>query len=178
MLIFHCRAEGKVKHCRVQEDENGNVIIGGATFDTLSELISHYQKNPLYRKVKLRYAVNDEVLNNLEKMMQEEESIYGTYMSPEEVMQQKVTVRALYDYNAQREDELSFCQGAIITNVDKVDGGWWSGDYGHHRKRWFPANHVEEIAEVEEDKQLGNLQQGAVDIEGCTIGMFMCVVSL
>jgi len=174
IILLLYRAEGKVKHCRVQEDESGNVIIGGAIFDTLSELISHYQKYPLYRKVKLRYAITDMVLGNMERMMNERESIYGTYISPEEVMQQKITVRALYDYNAQRQDELSFCQGAIITNVDKVDGGWWNGDYGQHHKGWFPANHVEEIAEVKEEKQLGNLQQGAVDIPGCTVGMHEC----
>lgn len=34
------------------------------------------------------------------------------------------TVKALYDYKAQREDELSFCKQAIIHNVDKQDGGW------------------------------------------------------
>jgi len=106
-------------------------------------------------------------------MNQEDDSIYGTYMSPEEVMQQKVTVRALYDYNAQRQDELTFCQGAIIMNVDKVDGGWWCGDYGHQHRGWFPANYVEEIVQAQEEKQLGNLQQGAVDIQGCTVGMFV-----
>jgi len=36
----------------------------------------------------------------------------------------QITVRALYDYNAQREDELSFCARAVITNVLKHDGGW------------------------------------------------------
>lgn len=41
-----------------------------------------------------------------------------------------ITVKALYDYRAQREDELSFCKHAIITNVIKLDGGWWRGDYG------------------------------------------------
>ena len=36
----------------------------------------------------------------------------------------KVTVKALYDYKAQRDDELSFCKHAIITNVDRQDHGW------------------------------------------------------
>ena len=35
-----------------------------------------------------------------------------------------VSVKALYDYVANREDELSFCKHAIITNVIKHDGGW------------------------------------------------------
>lgn len=57
----------------------------------------------------------------------------------------KVTVKALYDYRARQDDELSFCKHAIITNVDKPDEGWWRGDYGGKRHHWFPANYVQEI---------------------------------
>lgn len=68
-------------------------------------------------------------------------------------------------------DELSFCRGAVITNVEKLEGGWWCGDYGKFTRRWFPANHVEEIktedVEEQDEKQLGNLQQGAINIVGC-----------
>lgn len=35
------------------------------------------------------------------------------------------TVKALYDYRAQREDELCFPKQALILNVDKQEGGWW-----------------------------------------------------
>lgn len=34
------------------------------------------------------------------------------------------TVRAMYEYKAQRDDELSFTKNAIIYNVDKQEGGW------------------------------------------------------
>lgn len=34
------------------------------------------------------------------------------------------TVKALYDYRAQREDELCFPKQALILNVDKQEGGW------------------------------------------------------
>ena len=33
-------------------------------------------------------------------------------------------VQALYDYRASRDDELTFCKHAIISNVQKEDGGW------------------------------------------------------
>ena len=103
--------------------------------------------------------------------MSEEDNIYVTYMNPNDFNKpNKVTVRALYEYNAMRKDELTFCQGAIITNVEKVDGGWWCGDYGNQHKGWFPANYVEEIVQSQEDKQLGNLQQGAINIQGGTVG--------
>lgn len=54
-------------------------------------------------------------------------------------------MKALYDYRAQRVDELSFCKHAIITNVVKENGGWWKGDYGGKIQHWFPAIFVEEI---------------------------------
>lgn len=33
-------------------------------------------------------------------------------------------MRALGDYKAQEDDELTFCKDAIITDVVKEDGGW------------------------------------------------------
>jgi len=38
---------------------------------------------------------------------------------------EQLRVRALYDYRAQRPDELSFPKNAIVTDVQKQDGGWW-----------------------------------------------------
>lgn len=85
------------------------------------------------------------------------------------------TVKALYDYRAQREDELCFPKQALIVSVEKQDGGWWvhlsvpcdllfvcyfhllqllmnlcavfrwRGDYGGKKQLWFPANYVEEV---------------------------------
>lgn len=61
----------------------------------------------------------------------------------------KITVKALYDYQAHQDDELSFCKHAIITNVNKQDCGWWKGDYGGKKQHWFPCNYVEEIEPIE-----------------------------
>lgn len=54
-------------------------------------------------------------------------------------------VKAIYDYRACQEDELSFCKHAIITNVHKPYQWWWRGDYGGKRYQWFPANYVQEL---------------------------------
>lgn len=51
-------------------------------------------------------------------------------------------VRALYDYQAEDGDELSFDPGDIITNVEVVDEGWWTGTF-NGMKGMFPANYVE-----------------------------------
>uniref|UniRef100_A0A672JBT2 Phosphoinositide phospholipase C n=1 Tax=Salarias fasciatus TaxID=181472 RepID=A0A672JBT2_SALFA len=125
------RAEGKIKHCRVQQ-EGQTVVLGTSEFDSLVDLISYYEKHPLYRKMKLRYPINEDTLEKI-----------GTAVSMPTF---KCTVRAMYEYKAQRDDELSFTKNAIISNVDKQEGGWWKGDCGGKKQLWFPANYVEEIS--------------------------------
>merc|ERR1739838_847279 len=86
-----------------------------------------------------------------------------------------VKVKAQFTYKAIREDELSFPKHAIITNVDKQDGGWWKGDYGGKCASWFPTNYVEEIevADVEIESKsptfsvLGEMQKGSIDLRSC-----------
>ncbi len=62
--MFDLRAEGKIRHCRFQE-EASQFTIGSATFETMTELISYYENNPLYRRMKLKYAINDEILRQI-----------------------------------------------------------------------------------------------------------------
>ena len=42
------------------------------------------------------------------------------------------TAVAEYDYEAQEENELSFPEGAVITNIERVDDNWWAGEYQGH----------------------------------------------
>ena len=51
--------------------------------------------------------------------------------------------RAVYTYAAQREDELSFNEGDVITVVAKNADGWWEGEL-HGARGVFPGNYVEE----------------------------------
>ncbi|XP_060752199.1 drebrin-like protein isoform X2 [Tachysurus vachellii] len=60
-------------------------------------------------------------------------------------LQQNLYAKALYDYQAADDTELTFDPGDIITVVEMTDEGWWhgygpSGNYG-----MFPANYVELI---------------------------------
>uniref|UniRef100_A0A674DSM6 Si:dkey-40c11.2 n=1 Tax=Salmo trutta TaxID=8032 RepID=A0A674DSM6_SALTR len=58
---------------------------------------------------------------------------------------QETCVRALYDYQAEDESEISFEPGDIITAVETVDKAWWRGCTKDGRQGLFPANYVETI---------------------------------
>ncbi|XP_071174226.1 1-phosphatidylinositol 4,5-bisphosphate phosphodiesterase gamma-1-like isoform X19 [Mytilus edulis] len=190
------RADNKVKHCRIEVD--GRLfVIGEAQFESLVDLVQYYEKNPLYNRIKLKYPVNQTVVerrgsdssvsggamgmnyvnpNDLSKVLipdDDENSIYGDgiYHSPNQLVS-KLKVKAIADYQANRADELSFNKGSIITNVNKADGGWWRGDFNDKRQNWFPEHLVEELdlpEESEDTSPLGALQKGFIDIQGCRV---------
>ncbi len=53
--------------------------------------------------------------------------------------------RALYDYDAQSDLELSFKERDVITILEKDDSGWWHGELGGKVGVFPAANWVEEI---------------------------------
>lgn len=63
-IFMSYRAEGKVKHCRIEVD-GGQYSIGSAIFDSLTELVQYYEANPLYRRMRLKYAINEDLLKSL-----------------------------------------------------------------------------------------------------------------
>uniref|UniRef100_A0A4W3GGU9 Hematopoietic lineage cell-specific protein n=1 Tax=Callorhinchus milii TaxID=7868 RepID=A0A4W3GGU9_CALMI len=52
-----------------------------------------------------------------------------------------VTATALYDYQGEGDDEISFDPNEVITNIEMVDEGWWRGQC-QGRVGLFPANYV------------------------------------
>ncbi|PNF30464.1 1-phosphatidylinositol 4,5-bisphosphate phosphodiesterase gamma-1 [Cryptotermes secundus] len=175
------RAEKKIKHCRIKQ-EGRLYTIGSVQFESLVELVSYYKHHPLYRKIKLWYPVNEDLIRGISPMGDTDDGvIYGTpgYMDPNSIVP-KVTVKAVYDYQACRDDELSFCKHAIITNVNRQDDGWWRGDYGGKKQHWFPSNYVE-VIEPQENRDdnssdsmlLGSLQKGSLDMMGAVVDLFV-----
>ena len=51
-------------------------------------------------------------------------------------------VVALYDYQAQRSDEVSFLRGELITVLYKDNENWWMGELEDGRQGFFPANYA------------------------------------
>jgi len=197
------RAEGMIKHCRIKQ-EGRLFSVGNVSFESLVELVKYYEKNALYRRVKLTYPVNENTVRRLGS--DPEDSVACNYIDSSTFSTNgtalngfpggvggETRVKALFDYTAQRDDELSFPKHAIITNVDKKDTSWWTGNYGGKINYWFPANFVQELkngtkftstgdrispptesdnlslSTVGELLPLGNLQKGFIDIVNCSV---------
>ncbi|XP_060064532.1 drebrin-like protein B isoform X2 [Ylistrum balloti] len=63
----------------------------------------------------------------------------------EEAEDQGVCARALYDYQAADETEITFDPDDIITKVEQIDPGWWMGTDPSGNHGMFPSNYVELI---------------------------------
>ncbi|XP_041815979.1 drebrin-like protein B [Chelmon rostratus] len=56
---------------------------------------------------------------------------------------QDICARALYDYQAVDDTEITFDPGDIVTGIEMVDEGWWRGYGPDGHYGMFPANYVE-----------------------------------
>ena len=56
-----------------------------------------------------------------------------------------LVARALYDYQASESNEITFDPQDLITNIEKIDDGWWIGTAPDGNRGMFPANFVELI---------------------------------
>ncbi|XP_047448370.1 LOW QUALITY PROTEIN: drebrin [Mugil cephalus] len=73
----------------------------------------------------------------------EEQEVSENGEDEEDLAEQQMCVRALYDYQAGDESEISFEPGDIIRDVETVDKAWWRGRSKDGRQGLFPANYVE-----------------------------------
>uniref|UniRef100_A0A3B5MF32 Uncharacterized protein n=1 Tax=Xiphophorus couchianus TaxID=32473 RepID=A0A3B5MF32_9TELE len=87
------------------------------------------------------YSGYSQTLAEPAEFSEEEEESVRTGSSSDRHM----CVRALYDYQAEDESEISFEPGDIIRDVETVDKAWWRGWSKDGRQGLFPANYVETI---------------------------------
>ncbi|NXF26880.1 DBNL protein, partial [Rhodinocichla rosea] len=67
------------------------------------------------------------------------------YQEPPDLVGKGLCARALYDYQAADDTEISFDPENIITNIEMIDEGWWRGFGPDGHFGMFPANYVELI---------------------------------
>lgn len=63
---------------------------------------------------------------------------------------QQKQVRALYNFEATGEGELSLQKGDVVRIIEEIDEGWWEGEMvdskGVRHQGMFPSNYVEEVS--------------------------------
>lgn len=67
------------------------------------------------------------------------------YMQSQDLSGQGLCARALYDYQAADDTEISFDPENLITGIEVIDEGWWRGYGPDGHFGMFPANYVELI---------------------------------
>ena len=74
------------------------------------------------------------------------------YRGPKEVEDLFVV---LYDYNAQRNDELDLVKGEELLVLVRENENWWMGEQTRTKKQgYFPANYVQDAAQAQALNQI------------------------
>ncbi|KAG1929465.1 drebrin-like a [Pimephales promelas] len=89
--------------------------------------------NSIYMNVPLHQNLYDEVGQYFQTSAGEDETGHN----------QNICARALYDYQAADDTEISFDPDDIITGIEMIDEGWWRGYGPDGHNGMFPANYVE-----------------------------------
>ncbi|KAF7199953.1 drebrin-like b isoform X4 [Nothobranchius furzeri] len=84
-----------------------------------------------------------EEMTHEESPQVEETDSYETVVN--ESSDRGICARALYDYQAADDTEISFDPEEIITGIEMIDEGWWRGFGPDGHFGMFPANYVELI---------------------------------
>lgn len=63
-VTINFRTQREIKHCRIKL-EGRLYTIGTVKFESLVELVSYYEKNPLYKKVKLEFPISEEIVRKI-----------------------------------------------------------------------------------------------------------------
>ncbi|XP_056102882.1 drebrin-like b isoform X5 [Rhinichthys klamathensis goyatoka] len=102
------------------------------------------------------------VSDNYEKPVEQKQPQYEAVVEPDAIYEEPpqveepnttyetaedrgVCARALYDYQAADDTEISFDPDDIITGIEMIDEGWWRGYSPDGHFGMFPANYVEMI---------------------------------
>ncbi|XP_051510186.1 drebrin-like b isoform X2 [Myxocyprinus asiaticus] len=113
------------------EPEYEDVQTAGGHYEAHIDQQQQQQQQPQYEAVVEPEAIYEEAAQV------EEQNIY------EQAGDRGICARALYDYQAADDTEISFDPDDIIAGIEMIDEGWWRGYSPDGHFGMFPANYVE-----------------------------------
>ncbi|XP_068617140.1 drebrin-like b [Brachionichthys hirsutus] len=114
----------------------------------LSQSVSESERSGSTRRPASPSAIwasgeSPEAISPVEETPFEEPAQAEEKSSYEETPDRGTCARALYDYQAADDTEISFDPDEIITGIEMIDEGWWRGYSPDGHAGMFPANYVE-----------------------------------
>ncbi|XP_026067109.1 drebrin-like protein isoform X6 [Carassius auratus] len=127
----------------VDEDlpENQESCVNTSEYDVMTEEDESECGRPMNEDVDISEHSTPERYCYTVNREEKDDEIQMEKSSPERLL----CVRALYDYQAEDDTELSFEPGDIISDVETIDKAWWRGSSKDGHQGLFPANYVETI---------------------------------
>ncbi|XP_053536034.1 drebrin-like b isoform X4 [Ictalurus punctatus] len=107
-----------------------------AEYEDVEEVVSDRFSSHVEQQ---QYEAVTEPENLYEEPPQEEQNLYES----SDTAEHGTCARALYDYQAADDTEISFDPDDIITGIERIDEGWWRGYSPDGHFGMFPANYVE-----------------------------------
>lgn len=128
------------------EPDDEEPIASPVEEDSDSDYIVHEEvEQPPRRLSSYDLPVGEHMLEDIAEEPEEDE--HADHGSNNKIGQHKssegIKARALYDYQAADETEISFDPEDIITHIDMIDPGWYQGMAPDGTFGLFPANYVE-----------------------------------
>uniref|UniRef100_A0A3B4ACQ6 Osteoclast-stimulating factor 1 n=1 Tax=Periophthalmus magnuspinnatus TaxID=409849 RepID=A0A3B4ACQ6_9GOBI len=146
------RHDNDVQHFKVMRDNKGQYFLWSEKFTSLNKLVEYYKTSTI-SKTKEIY-LNDGTPGTRSPSstqpvrLRHFHTLAALPRRPSEPLPppqvQLYTVRALYDFTAEEEDELEFRAGDIIEVLDRNDPSWWRGKL-RGKSGLFPANYTEQL---------------------------------
>nr|XP_054770958.1 growth factor receptor-bound protein 2-like [Lytechinus pictus] len=131
-------SKNSVQHFKVLRDGSGKYFLWVVKFNSLNKLVEYHRTSSVSRT---------QVIH-----LRDPPITIDTSKTPDELRMQlgagKKKYKALWDFEAVEEGDMSLKKNDTITLINKVEGDWWMGEIVTEtgtRDGLFPATYVEEI---------------------------------